>query len=441
MDCSMFKQEMAVLFDGICKEPLASELRAHMHACPDCKADFLEMREVIDHLQIRHMPSTPVSLKQNVINNLSKEDEMMRRKLKQMALLNSKIKKGVAVAAILVAIMLVFPLFRIGAGSAKADSLLESSIKATESVKSMVIRLKVRTIAHDNFALVDTKYDMVDHTISKSFEAPEKWRVDKGDRVAFCDGMNDYLWIKTVNAGYKAGLNAGFVEWFRLLLNPESILMKEQQGINDKGAKVTVKEKAGLIYLTIRSKAQGNFINDYCKNRSIQESDNRREYVFDAKTKLLKGLKIYILEGKQETLILETESIAYNVPIIPSLYDASAFEGVTFEDINKLKDVKSETFSSISSKRAAEIVFEGMARNDWASIQVPMSQYNPELAVIKKQFAGLKVIKVGEPFKSGLYPGEFVPYHIILKDGSVRKHKLALRNDNKNKVWLVDGGL
>lgn len=169
MDCSMFKQEMAVLFDGICKEPLASELRAHMHACPDCKADFLEMREVIDHLQIRHMPSTPVSLKQNVINNLSKEDEMMRRKLKQMALLNSKIKKGVAVAAILVAIMLVFPLFRIGAGSAKADSLLESSIKATESVKSMVVRLKVRTIAHDNFALVDTKYDMVDHTISKSF--------------------------------------------------------------------------------------------------------------------------------------------------------------------------------------------------------------------------------------------------------------------------------
>jgi hypothetical protein len=50
------------------------------------------------------------------------------------------------------------------------------------------------------------------------------------------------------------------------------------------------------------------------------------------------------------------------------------------------------------------------------------------------------VISVGEPFQSGLYAGYFVPYEIRLRDGTVKKYKLAVRNDNPAHRWVVDGG-
>jgi hypothetical protein len=55
-------------------------------------------------------------------------------------------------------------------------------------------------------------------------------------------------------------------------------------------------------------------------------------------------------------------------------------------------------------------------------------------------YGGLQVISLGEAFQSGLFPGYFVPYEIRLRDGSVRTHKLAVRNDNPSHRWTIDGG-
>jgi hypothetical protein len=41
---------------------------------------------------------------------------------------------------------------------------------------------------------------------------------------------------------------------------------------------------------------------------------------------------------------------------------------------------------------------------------------------------------------NGLYPGKFVPYEIKLKSGETRKARLAVRNDNPEKIWEIDGG-
>ena len=54
---------------------------------------------------------------------------------------------------------------------------------------------------------------------------------------------------------------------------------------------------------------------------------------------------------------------------------------------------------------------------------------------------GLEVLELGEPFKSGEYVDEFVPYKVKLSNGKIKQHNLAVRNDNKNKVWVFDGGL
>ena len=447
MECNEFKREITSLFDADADKTLVAELEKHLLTCPTCSADFYEMEEVIECLKLRYRPSAPVLLKQDIINHLSKEEQPMKNKTTRTFRLNSTIKKVAAIAAVLVAVMIVIPLLHKGneslVGEAKAgNSLIESSIKATGLIKTMVMKLRVRTLPNDNFVLVGTEYDMVEHTISKSFEKPEKWRLDKRGRVVVCDGKQQLMWISMVTGVYKGSLDAGFAEWFRILLDPESVLRKEQAGITEKTSEVSITEKDGEIHMTVTSKAQGNFINDYSKNRSINESDNRREYVFSSQTKLIKSLKIYVLEGSKETLILETESIDYNVPLTPSTFTLDLPKGVEVVDLATTKNIKSETFSTISSKRAAEIIFAAMANNRWDEVKVPFTEWNVGMMkLMKSHYGGLKVVKIGEPFKSGLFPGEFVPYEVILSDGSTKKHNLALRNDNKNKVWLVNGGL
>jgi hypothetical protein len=90
-------------------------------------------------------------------------------------------------------------------------------------------------------------------------------------------------------------------------------------------------------------------------------------------------------------------------------------------------------------KDAAEYLFNALAKEDWdAVLEVYPSSTVPD--GIKKLYGHLSILSVGEPFQSGLYAGYFVPYQIRLADGTVKSHNLAMRNDNPQKRWMVDGG-
>ena len=241
--------------------------------------------------------------------------------------------------------------------------------------------------------------------------------------------------------GIKAGADINFTEWLQILLDPANILSKEQKSTKDRGSKLTINESNGLLNLTITSKARGNFINDYCKNKSIEESDNRREYTFNNATKLLKGLKIYILDGKKETLIVEITSIDYDLKLDPSLFVINLPVGMEWKEYTQ--NYTSDTYRNITSRHVAELFFGGMAKNNWKLVGEACDFFmssSEKAKNVKDQYSGLKVIKIGKAFKSGLYPGEFVPYEIRLKTGEIVKHNLAVRNDNPNKTWIVDGG-
>jgi hypothetical protein len=446
MDCDTCKLEMVNLFDSEVERTVLSNVMDHLLHCPDCSAEYQRTEEVFSTLKPRLQPEAPFLLKKTIINQLKMEEIKMKKENAKTLNISPRYKKIISVAAVLAILLMVIPfvdknnLFTDGTAKA-ANSFFESSIKATRLIKSMMIKLKVRTVAHDNFALVGTEYDMVDHTIWKSFETPLRWRVDKGERVAVFDGKFQYLWMPKIDEGIKAPANINFTEWFKILLEPEKILMKEQNATKIEGSKFTMSEKNGELFMTITSKAQGNFINDYCKNSTIEESDNRREYTFDSNTKLLKGLKVFILEGKKETLILELEKIDYNVPVDSSLFKINLPSGIEWKEYTQ--NYTSETFKNISSKRVAELFFEGLSNNDWKLVGEACDFFNgssEKVRKIKEYFGGLKVIRIGEPFKSGLYPGEFVPYEIQFKSGEIKKFNLAVRNDNPNKVWIVDGG-
>lgn len=446
MDCNICKTEMVNLFDSEVDETTVTDLKRHIRQCPACLQEFQQTKEALSVLKPRLQPNAPFLLKQNIMNQLKMEETKMKKRDLRTILIGSRARKIISIAAVFALMLSVISI--VGNydlwsdGSAKAaNSFIESSIKATRSIKSMVIKLKVRTISHDSFSLVGTEYEMVDHTIWKSFEVPEKWRVDKGERIVVCDGSSQYLWIPKNETAVKAGVNINFTEWLYMLLEPEHILVKEQIATKDKDSHVKMEDKNGELRMTIISKAQGNFINDYRKNKSIQESDNRREYTFDSSTKLLKGLKIFIIDGEKETLIVDIVKIDYNIPLDSSLFTIKLPTGVEWSKFTQT--FTRETFKDVGSKRLAELFFEGMATNNWKQVEELCDFFKGnsiKVQKIKDYFGGLEVIYIGEPFKSGIYPGEFVPYEIKFKSGQIKKFNLAVRNDHPNKIWMVDGG-
>lgn len=361
--------------------------------------------------------------------------------------LNPRFKKFLMVAAVVALGVVIVPIINnntnVFNGTARAaNSLIDNSIRATQLVKSMIIKLQVRTLANDNFSLIGAEYNMVNHSFYKSFSNPEKWRLEKPGRVVVNDGEYQYLHMVSTQDYLKASRFHNMIEDFEMLLEPEKILIKEQYGLKKNGSTLTMEVKDGLVYLTVSDKAQGDFINDYMRNTSIGESDNRREYVFDNDTKLLRGMKIYLIEDTKETLIVNIESIEYNVRIDPSLFAIEIPKGQEWRDLDVVEE--SKIFTNITSKKAAEIIFNGLAKKDWQLVAQAYSFFdgkNEHANNLKEKFGGLTLVKLGEPFKSGQYAGEFVPYEIRLKSGEIKRFNLALRNDNSNKVWLVDGGL
>ncbi len=446
MDCEKCKLEIIELFDKNVTSDLEARILEHIEHCPECYNEYKSILDIIEILKPQQLPETPFLLKQNIMNQLKMEENEMTTKKSRIIRLSNRAKKLLSVAAVLALTMLALPIIDHNTNlfnrSVKAaNNLIEKSIRAAQQVKSMVITLYVRTLEDDNFSLVGTDYKMVKHSIYKSFEYPEKWRVEKPGRIVVFDGENQYLHIIKAQEFMKASRSFNILEGFDILLEPDRIMMREQSTLNKYGSKLQMEEKDGLVYLTITSKAQGNFLNDYNRNSSIIESDNRREYVFDKETNLLKGLKVFIIDGKKETLILESESIEYNTSIDPLLYAVNIPTGVAFRDLTLIPE--SDIFKNISSKRAAELFFNGLANSDWDLVGQTYATFHGKTERVEKlkdTLGGLKLVKLGEPFKSGLYAGEYVPYEIRLKSGKTIRHNLALRNDNPNKVWLVDGG-
>jgi nitrate reductase NapAB chaperone NapD len=101
----------------------------------------------------------------------------------------------------------------------------------------------------------------------------------------------------------------------------DKVLDSEIKRAREEGSKLVLTNETGAggrnkLVVTIDANAQGDFTNDWLKNKTITESDNRRIYRFDAETKLLEALKIYIYPEKgKEVLVLEIKDIEYNIDI------------------------------------------------------------------------------------------------------------------------------
>lgn len=442
MNCNEFKNEM-LHWTGYTNNTLPEEFRKHLATCHSCLQEYEEMEEAIAWLTPRAEMKAPLLLKEKIIKNLSNKEVTMKQSETKVVRMSPKIKRIIAIAATILLFFIMLPFFgkKTSADVNAANVIFNKAVSAIDGISTMIMKFNARTEANDNFAMIGKQYEMVPHTLIKTFN-PEKWRLDKPGRTALMDGASSYLWMPEVELATKFSKNAlGLIDWYQILLYPANILRKEEYMAKEKGVKLISKEKGDEIFVSITSGADGNFVNDYAKNTSIIESDNRREYIFDKKTNLLKSLKIYLLEKEKETLIFETTDITYNKPVEENAYAIFLPSGVKWQEY-KLPE-KNEELSNSSAKQITEMVLNDLIKEDFETHKDVWGNLlsRKMIKMISKDFAGGEILYIGEPFKSGRYPGVHVPYKVKFKSGHIKELSLALRNDNPSKVWQVDGGI
>ena len=445
MNCEEFQNNLAVLFDKTPDPELVKAMLEHIGKCESCAADYRQAKAVTEQLK----PSVSFSfsgtgLKQNILNQIKSEEIEMKTNKKFR--IKKWQKRAMAVAASLVFIVAVVmvsnrnPLINTARA---AENIMTKSINAMASLRSMFISMDVRSLPKEPFDLVGTKYGFIEYKFWKQFSGEKPWRIEKQGRTVVFDGEKQYLYIPDIGMAYTAPESVGFVEWMKIFLDPKTILENEIAFAKNHDAKYSIDKTEDETILTVQANALGDFHNNYLKNASVLESDNTRIYTFEKSTSLLKSFELFINDEGKSVKVIEIKNIAYNIPIEASTFSIKLPPGVKWQEMAEPGYTKA--FTKVTSKQAAKKFFTALSKEDfdavkpvWDVLQVTDSR---KREMIEKEFGGLKLISLGEPFKSGLYPGEFVPYKIRLKSGEVLESNLALRNDNPTKTWIIDGGI
>ncbi|MGC8641378.1 MAG: hypothetical protein ACP5XB_16055 [Isosphaeraceae bacterium] len=203
-------------------------------------------------------------------------------------------------------------------------------------------------------------------------------------------------------------------------------LSHESTAAGEKKTLVTVEAKAGVPE------------NDYVKNKFFDVSNMRRVYRFDAKTQRLEGLDAYLHRTGGDILILKVQQIDYDKPIDPAVFILKLPEKIReHKKPERLPD--NARYEKMTPEQAARAFFEACAKENWEEVHKYWERPLDER--IKSYLGGLTIVRLGEPFQSKIYPGWFISYEIKFKDGTVTKHKLAIRKDNPAKRYVVDGGI
>ena len=394
-------------------------------------------------------PSTGIkaskALKQNVMEKIHESSNSTFGKPgKTITLLMPTWKKIASIAAILLVSLAIVPIFgqQLFNPNAKAMSLLNTSIEAISNIKYMNISFQVRSIPGDNLDLIDTKGDFIDYKLWKEFAPAEKWRIEKPGLTVVMDGENQYKFMEKAGIGFVGSTKARFVDWMKMLLDPQKILQNEKTFASKHKAEYKIDKTNTETLLTISAKAQGDFKNPYLLNSSIPESNNRRVYHFDKTTNRLTALEVYVTENKTEILVLKLKSVEYNEVIEPETFKITLPEGTKWVQLKEIEPNTQNATAAKNPEEAANLFFESLAKKDWETVYklFPSIEQSSNVENIKQEYAGLHIISIGKPFKSGMYAGQFVPYEIQLKSGETQSENLAVRNDNTDKIWQIDGG-
>ena len=447
MKCNYISENVADLFDENSDTARKNEILEHLENCVDCRQSYQEMNQVLSALQPKISIEADGSLKDRVIRQIENaENQNPVNHSRRTPVFTPARKKMIAIAAVLVILFALVPVFNhsgwLNSDARAGNALINKSLKAMEGIRSVYMNFDVRTAVGENFDFIDIKAGFISHKLWKTFTDPPRWRVEKPGRVVVMDGKDQYLYMANPGIAMVGPSDAGFLGWMKIFLDPMKILSVERDLSEKNKAEYHIDGNENTFVLTVKAKAKGDFSNSYMLNSSISESDTRRVYTFDKQSKRLLSVEIFIKSGNSEVQVIKVNDIRYDTEIPESTFKVNLPAGLTWTKASEVYAPGITRVSASTSKEAAKMLFEACQKEDWTAVGKlwPLVLQSLHSSEIKKMLGGLTIISIGEPFKSGDYPGEFVPYSIRFKSGETKKFNLALRKDSNGK-WYVDGGL
>ena len=418
MNCREAQERLVDLFD--LDAPRDIDLEQHLATCRRCAAEHAALRSAVQTVDSRPRIHASPDFKERVMQKLT-EVEPARRRWRFMPRL------ALVGAAAIIALLLFMPRTQ-----SPAMNLMAQSAEAMSNLQSVHITARMRTLPHDNFEVIDAKYDWVPLEIWKQFGDAPKWRVEKPGRVAVMDGVSSVMLIHNTEA-VRGGRFPGFLDWLNGLLDTGAIMDHELTAARAGQSTARVAEQDGHFTLAVKRVASGDLRNDWIFNKMVSTSDHTHIYRFDA-NKRLESMQLVLNTATGDVPVFEITSIRYNEALDPALFMLNIPDNVVWSV--PAGQMPATRALPQTPKEAAAMFFNGLAQSDYdALLTVYPANAPPRWA---SGFAGGELLSLGEPFQSG--PGWFVPYEYRFPSGHVKKFKLAVRNDNPQHRWTVDGG-
>lgn len=422
MNCNDFKEKVVDLFDKDIDMQAQAQLREHMANCHDCKVYYDDLRKTFNILQ----PLDTANIRKTKITH--------------------RLWRYAAAVAIF--------LFGFGIGwnhlfstPAVADdaklTFLQQSIQSVQNVGSFQMEVYARTTQQENFATFDPAMPFVKIDIKLLRQNDFLfYRVEKANgRTVVSDGRNQYMWIPNV-LYLKGSQESDFLEHFANLIFPERLLTIQKSAIKlSNENKMTQVESDSTIVLTVDGVEKNSDLRQLFETGKMDDCRLIVENTFTKNDGLLRFVKLWVIKDGKKILLLYIDNIRYNVMLNKG--EITRLPTAEWTDIteqratssNRLKQLQNET-----PQQAAKRILNAIIADKDSQAAEALIYYKSILPQLIHKLKGCKV-SAFETRKDSSYVGVYVFYTLTTPEGNREKRHIAIRNDNEQHIWIVDGGL
>lgn len=422
MNCNDFKEKVVDLFDKDINMQAQAQLREHMANCHDCKAYYDDLRKTFNILR----PLDTANIRKTKITH----------RLWRYA---------AAVAIFLFGFVIGWNhLFSTPAVADDAKlTFLQQSIQSVQNVGSFQMEVYARTTQQENFATFDPTMPFVKIDIKLLRQNDFLfYRVEKANgRTVVSDGRNQYMWIPNV-LYLKGSQESDFLEHFANLIFPERLLTIQKSAIKlSNENKMTQVESDSTIVLTVDGVEKNSDLRQLFETGKMDDCRLIVENTFTKNDGLLRFVKLWVIKDGKKILLLHIDNIRYNVMLNKG--EITRLPTAEWTDIteqratssNRLKQLQNET-----PQQAAKRILNAIIADKDSQAAEALIYYKSILPQLIHKLKGCKV-SAFETRKDSSYVGVYVFYTLTTPEGNREKRHIAIRNDNEQHIWIVDGGL
>ena len=422
MNCNDFKEKVVDLFDKDIDMQAKAQLREHMANCHDCKVYYDDLRKTFNILQ----PLDTANIRKTKITH----------RLWRYA---------AAVAIFLLGFVIGWNhLFSTPAVADDAKlTFLQQSIQSVQNVGSFQMEVYARTTQQENFATFDPTMPFVKIDIKLLRQNDFLfYRVEKANgRTVVSDGRNQYMWIPNV-LYLKGSQESDFLEHFANLIFPERLLTIQKSAIKlSNENKMTQVESDSTIVLTVDGVEKNSDLRQLFETGKMDDCRLIVENTFTKNDGLLRFVKLWVIKDGKKILLLHIDNIRYNVMLNKG--EITRLPTAEWTDIteqratssNRLKQLQNET-----PQQAAKRILNAIIADKDSQAAEALIYYKSILPQLIHKLKGCKV-SAFETRKDSSYVGVYVFYTLTTPEGNREKRHIAIRNDNEQHIWIVDGGL